>query len=479
MTLSSLGPVDAIVVGSGPNGLSAAIEIARAGRRVVVFEAHETIGGGARTAELTLPGFRHDICSAVYPFAVASPFFRSLPLREMGLTWIESPAALVHPSDRGTAVVTRSIQETAATLGRDAEAYSKLFEPLVRDWPRLEAAVMTPLALPRHPLRQARFGWNAMRSATGLAEGRFQSEPARGLLAGLAAHSMLALDQPLTAGVGLTLGTLAHAVGWPIPRGGAQAISDALGAYLKSLGGRIVTGVRVRSLDDLPPARAVLCDLSPKPMLELAGDRFPASYRSSLGRYRYGAAAFKVDWALDTPIPWATPECGKAACMHLGGDLSEIEVSERQVSKGAPPDHPFVILAQPTLFDPSRAPAGKHIAWAYCHVPNGSECDMTSRIEDQIERFAPGFRGRILARHVMSPMVIERHNPNFVGGDIGSGAVDWRQFFTRPGPRLYSTPARGVYLCSAATPPGVGVHGMCGYLAARRALKKELRQGAT
>lgn len=467
--------VDAIVIGSGPNGLAAAVEVARTGRNVVVFEAKESVGGGARTAESTLPGFRHDVCSTVFPFAAASRFFLSTPLERFGLRWIESPSPLAHPLDDGAAVLERSIAHTAERLGQDRRAYRSLFEPLARDWPLLEELVMSPPRVPRHPVAQLRFARRAVRSATALADRDFRGSEAKALFAGIAAHGMLPLDRALTAGVGLTLQTLAHAVGWPIPRGGAQAISDALAAYLRSLGGRIVTGVRIDSLEGLPPASAVFCDLSPAPLLRIAGDAFPPSYRRSLESYRYGAAAFKMDWALSEPIPWRTAECAQSATVHLGGDFSEIADAEALVGAKKIPDRPFVILSQPTLFDRTRAPAGKHVAWAYCHVPNGSSANMADRIERQVERFAPGFRDCILARRATSPAEIAAYNPNFAGGDIGSGAVDWKQFFLRPNRRLYTTPARGVYICSAATPPGVGVHGMCGFWAARRALRRELK----
>ena len=462
---------DAVVVGSGPNGLAAAIEIARAGRSVAVYEAEDTIGGGARTKELTLPGFRHDVCSAVHPFAVASPFFRSLPLEDFGLRWIESPAALAHPIGENAAMVRRSLDETAKALAPDAEAYRTLLGPYIRDWPKIEAAVMGPLGWPRHPVAQAKFGMRALRSAASVA-GRFRGAPARALFAGIAAHGMLPLESPLTAGIALSLGALAHLVGWPMPQGGAQAISDALAAYLRSLGGQIITGARIGSFAEVPAARAILFDLSPKPLLQIAGDRFPPAYRSSLERYRYGPGAFKLDWALSGPIPWRAPACSEAATIHLGGTFEEIALAERQVAQGSAPASPFVLLSQPTLFDPTRAPAGKHIAWAYCHVPNGSTQDMTEPVENQIEQYAPGFRDLILARSVMGTREIETHNANFVGGDIGSGSVEWRQFFARPTRRLYSTPAKGIYICSASTPPGVGVHGMCGYHAARRALRE-------
>jgi phytoene dehydrogenase-like protein len=453
--------------------LSAAIVLAQAGCKVLVIEAEPTIGGGARSAELTMPGFRHDVCSAVYPFAAASPFFRSLPLDRYGLEWIEPPAAVAHPFDNGTAaLLVRSVQGTARRLGRDAGAYERLMAPLVADWPRLEAAVLGPLRWPRHPLVLARFGLHALRSASAVIRRLFRTEDARALLAGASAHGMMPLDKLLTAGVGMTLGLMGHLVGWPVPRGGAQRICDALAAYLRSLGGDIVTGTRVRSANDLPDARAVLFDLSPRPLLSIAAKRFPYWYRRKLARYRYGPAAFKVDWALDAPIPWRSAECVEAATVHLGGRLDEIERVEREPWEGRHAARPFVILAQPTLFDPSRAPDGRHTAWAYCHVPNGSRFDMLPRIEAQIERFAPGFRDRVLARHVMPPEEVERHNANLVGGDIASGVPDIRQFFTRPTARTYSTPVKGWYICSASTPPGVGVHGMCGYFAARLALKE-------
>lgn len=437
---------DAIVVGSGPNGLAAAIVLAEAGWRATVFEAEPVAGGGVRSAELTLPGFIHDVCSAVFPLAAASPFFRTLPLAKHGLEWIESPAALAHPFDDGT----------AETLGRESA-------PLVPAWQRIERSVLGPLAWPRHSLAFARFGLSALRPASGLVRARFRDERARALFAGLAAHSGLPLEEPLTAGVGLVLGALAQSTGWPLPRGGAQSLAGALASHLQSLGGEIVTGTRVGSLGELPRTRATLCDLSPKPLLEIAGRLLPPGYRRKLERYRYGPGAFKVDWALDAPIPWTAAACARGATVHLGGTLAEIAAAEREVRDGACPERPFVILAQPSLFDATRAPAGKHTAWAYCHVPNGSRFDMLERIENQVERFAPGFRGRILARSVMGPAAMERHNPNFAGGDIAAGAIRLR----RP---AYATPVRGLYICSAATPPGPGVHGMCGYHAARRAL---------
>lgn len=466
---------DAIVIGSGPNGLAAAIVLARAGRRVAVYEAQPTIGGGVRSAELTLPGFTHDLCSAVHPFAAASPVFRSIPLHDFGLEWIDPPYAVAHPFDDGTAaIVERDVERTAARLGSDAAAYRTLVGSTVRDWPRLESTILGPLRLPRHPIAAARFGLDALRPAAAVARRAFSGRDARALLAGIAAHGMLPLDRRPSAGVGLVLGSLAHVVGWVIPRGGAQRLTDALAAYLRSLGGEIVTGAEVRSIDDLPPARAILCDLSPRPLLRIAGHRFPDGYRRLLETYRYGMGVFKVDWALDAPIPWRAAECGRAGTVHVGGTIDEIAAGERDAWSGRPAERPFVLLTQPSVFDPSRAPAGKHTAWAYCHVPHGSTADMVDRIESQIERFAPGFRARVLARSVMTPADLERRNANLVGGDIAAGVTDLGQLFARPTWRWYSTPVRGLYLCSASTPPGVGVHGMCGYFAAQRALRETL-----
>jgi phytoene dehydrogenase-like protein len=466
---------DAVVVGSGPNGLAAAITLAQEGLSLLVLEAAETIGGGARSAELTLPGFIHDVCSAVHPLAAGSPFFRTLPLAENGLEWIHPPAPLAHPFDDGTAaMLERSVEATGETLGRDATAYRKLMAPLVADWDKLAIDLLGPLRLPpRHPLALARFGWHAISSARGLAERLFEDERARALFGGMAAHSMIPLDQPPTAAFGLVIGLLGHAVGWPLPRGGSQRLTDALAYYLRSLGGEVVTGVHVQSLDELPPAGAVLCDVTPRQLVRIAGQRLPAGYRHKLAGYRYGPGVFKVDWALDGPIPWQATECTRAGTLHLGGTLEEMAAAERVVWRGEHPEKPYVLVVQPSLFDATRAPAGKHTAWAYCHVPHASTFDMTERIEAQIERFAPGFRDLILARSVKSAVAMERYNPNCIGGDINGGVQDLGQLFTRPVFRLvpYSTPLKGLYICSSSTPPGGGVHGMCGYFAAQAALR--------
>ena len=467
---------DAIVVGAGPNGLSAAVALAQAGRRVIVYEALERAGGGASSAELTLPGFTHDVCSAVHPAAVASPFLRTLPLGRHGLTWIQPRAEVAHPLHDGPAAIAwRSRDETARDLGADAGAYHGLFDQIVDAWPKILPSVLGGPGVPPHPLALARFGLRALTSAEARAARTFTTARARALLAGMAGHAMLPLDTFPSGAVALIFTALAHTSGWPFPQGGAQRLADALVSLLRSLGGDVVTGTRVENVDDLPRARAILFDLSPRPLLRIAGHRFPEAFRRALERYRYGMAAFKVDWALDGPIPWRDPRVADAGTVHVGGTVAEIAGSERAAWNGGHPDRPFVLLAQPTLFDPSRAPAGRHVAWGYCHVPRGSTVDMLPRIEAQIERFAPGFRDHILARHVMTPADFERRNPSLVGGDIGMGVMDWRQLFTRPTWRLYRTPAPDLYICSASTPPGMGVHGMCGYLAAQAALRGSLR----
>lgn len=465
----------AVVVGSGPNGLAAAIEIARrSALPVTLIEGAERIGGGMRSAELTLPGFVHDICSAIHPLGVGSPFFSSLPLADYGLRWIHPPAPLAHPFDDGTAaLLERSVDATGATLGEDAGAYERLMAPLVADWPQLAEEILSPPHLPRHPVMLARFGMPALRSAAGLARQIFRGQRARALFAGLAAHSLLPLERPVSAAFGLVLGLAGHAAGWPLPEGGAQRLADALATCLEHLGGEIVTGRPIASLEEVAGARLVLLDVTPRQLLEMAGPRLGALYRRHLGRFRYGSGVFKIDWALNGPIPWRAPACARAGTVHLGGTLEEIAAGERAIWQGRHPAKPFVLLAQQSLFDPSRAPAGKHTGWAYCHVPNGSRFDMTERIESQVERFAPGFRSLILARHVRCAAELEVYNPNFIGGDINGGVQDLGQLFTRPvlRPNPYATGVPGLFLCSASTPPGGGVHGMCGYHAARAALR--------
>lgn len=467
--------MDAIVIGAGPNGLAAAIELARSGRSVRLYEANPTVGGGARSAELTLPGFIHDVCSAVHPLAAGSAFFSALPLARYGLEFIHSPIALAHPFDDGTAaILDRSIQTTSENLGRDGAAYRDLVTPLVEHWQELSNDILGPPRFPRHPFVAARFGIHAIRPAKAFAESRFKEDKTRALFAGMAAHSFLSLDQAATASFGLVLGLLGHAYGWPIPKGGSQNISNALAAHFQDLGGEIVTNQRVESLSDLPRAKAILCDLTPRQVLQIAGNSLPAGFRRKLSRYRYGPAAFKLDWALSAPVPWRSPECSKALTVHIGGSFAEILTSEKLVNSGQHAEKPFIILCQPTLFDPSRAPLGKHTLWAYCHVPNGSQVDMSEKIETQIERFAPGFRDCILARSVITPAKFEQNNANLIGGDVNGGSQHLAQMFTRPTARLYSTPADGLYICSSSTPPGGGVHGLCGYNAARVALRKSL-----
>jgi phytoene dehydrogenase-like protein len=460
------------VVGAGPNGLSAAITLARAGRSVVVFEQSDRAGGGLRTAALTLPGFVHDVCSSVYPFGLASPFFRSLPLQSLGVEWAHPPTPLAHPLDgREAVVISKSVAETAAALGDDGLAYTRLFAPLVERWPALVDDVMKPLGVPRQPVLYARFSLGAIRSANELATKQFRGARARAAFAGLAAHSTLALDRRPSASVGLLLGALAHAVGWPFVKGGASRLADALAAQLTSLGGAIVTGHTVNSIDTLPAATSVLCDVTPKQLIAMAGGRLPPSYRAALARYRYGPGVFKVDWALSDAIPWRASECSSAGTVHVGGSLEEIAQAEAAPWMNRIAERPFLIVTQPTVADRSRATNGRHVAWGYCHVPNGSAVDMTERIEAQIERYAPGFRDTILARHAAGPAALERGNPNLVGGDIGGGAFVLRQLFMRPTWRAYRTPVAGLYICSSSTPPGGGVHGMCGYHAAQAVLR--------
>ncbi len=445
---------DAVVIGSGPNGLAAAITLAKAGLSVVIYEAHATVGGGMRSEELTLPGYVHDVCSAIHPLALSSPFFHTLPLE---IEWIHPPTPLAHPHDDGTAVLLEnSLELTAKNLGNDGDAYTKLMEPLVKNWEKLAPEILAPLHLPRHPWLLSRFGWYGLKPAEKLWNQQFKEERARSLFAGLAAHSMMPLDRRLTSAFGLVLSIQAHHNGWPLPKGGSQTIADTLATYFKSLGGKIVTNTKIETL---PDAKIVMCDTSPKQLMKLA--QFPEKYKRKLENFRYGQGVFKLDWALSDPIPWKAKEAKEAGTLHIGGTAEEIARCEKQVWENIHPEKPFVILSQPTLFDPTRAPRGKHTAWAYCHVPAHSDVDMTEQIENQIERFAPGFKECILARSKRTTTQIEQYNPNYVGGDINSGV---ETFFP------YKTPLKGVYLCSASTPPGGGVHGICGFISAKQAL---------
>jgi phytoene dehydrogenase-like protein len=463
----------ACIIGAGPNGLAAAIVLAQAGVRVEVLEAEPTPGGGVRTLELTLPGFRHDFGSAIYPLGAGSPFFSSLALSDYGLEWIHSPATLAHPLDDGTAVMLeRDLDEAINSFGVDGAAWDKLMRPFVERWSEFAPEILRPVSfMPRHPWLMARFGMVGLRSARAVAR-RFRSERTRALFAGLAAHSFLSLDEPLSAAFAILMAVPAHAVGWPIPRGGAQAITDALCGVLSSLGGKVKNSSRVQSLSALEDYDLVLCDLTPRQLIAVGGEKLSDDYRRRLERFRYGPGAFKVDYALSAPIPWKAADCLGAASVHLGGSFEEIAASENAVRNGQHAERPFVLLAQPSLFDGSRAPLGKHTAWAYCHVPNGSKVNMLERLENQIERFAPGFRECILARRVFSPADLESMDANLVGGDIGGGVMDSRQFLFRPIWRHYATSSRNIYICSASTPPGGGVHGMCGYHAAKMALSK-------
>ncbi len=471
----SQGAYDAVVVGAGPNGLAAAIVLAGTGKSVLVLEAAPTIGGGARSAASTIPGFVHDVCSAIHPMAVASPLLRSLPLAAHGLVWIHPDAPVAHPLDGGRcALLERSLDRTAARLGADGGAYRRLMTPFVDAGPGLLDDLLGPLRLPRHPLAMARFAALGLRSATGLARRRFATDEARGLFAGLAGHANLPLDRSVTAAFALIFAVTGHAVGWPCARGGSQAIVDAMAAHLRALGGTIVTGHAVTTTRALPPARAVLFDVTPRQLARIAGGELPARFLRRLARYRYGPGVFKLDLALAAPIPWDAGDCGRAGTVHVGGTLTEIADAEAAVARGAHPERPYVLVAQQSLFDPTRAPAGRHTAWAYCHVPPGSPVDMSVPIETQIERFAPGFRDTILARSTMGPAAFERYDANYVGGDIAGGSSDLTQLFTRPVASLvpYATPNPRLFLCSSSTPPGAGVHGMCGYFAAKAALRR-------
>jgi phytoene dehydrogenase-like protein len=481
--LKSETAFDAVVVGSGPNGLAAAVRLAGEGLSVKVIEAESTIGGGTRTKELLRPGFFHDICSAIHPMAVSSPYLRTLPLDSYGLKWIHPEYPLAHPLDGGRAVMLhRNLDETAGELGVDADAYRKLYLPLVGNWEGLSGDLLAPLHLPDHPIRMGLFGLKALLPAARLA-GRFKTAEARALFGGIAAHSIMDLDKPVTSAIGLVLGAAAHAAGWPMPEGGSQMITKSMASYFESMGGVIETGCRIKKLDHLPPSEAVLFDLTPRQVLSIAGDKFSPGYRRKLEKFRYGAGVFKLDYILNSSVPWADERCGKAGTVHLGGTFGEIASAEKEMSRGGHPSKPYVLVAQQSLFDSGRTPDSRHTLWAYCHVPHGSGRDMTLEIENQIERFAPGFRDTIEEKSSITAPQFEEYNANYIGGDINGGVQDIWQLFSRPvsirhSPfRLkslfspYATELPGVYFCSASTPPGGGVHGMCGYHAAGAVLR--------
>lgn len=470
---------DAVVIGSGPNGLAAAIAIQQQGLSVLLVEAKSTIGGGMRTAELTLPGYQHDICSAIHPLGASSPFFNSLPLNNFGLEWIYPKAALAHPFDDGTAAMLYpSLTATANTLGEDREHYLRLMTPLVDDWDKISKSLLGPFAIPAAVGKAVKFGIQALKSAEQLVR-FFEGEKAKGFFAGLAAHSMLPLDKLMSASFGLVLGILGHKVNWPFPKGGANSLANALAAYFQSIGGTITTATPIRGLKHIPPAKILLFDVTPKQLLEIVGDKFPPAYRNRMEKFRYGNGVFKIDWALKEPIPFTAPLCHEAGTVHLGGTFREIENAEKSVWQNKIHPHPYVLLAQPSLFDNTRTTTGNHTAWAYCHVPSNSTHNMTEIIEQQITRFAPGFKDVILAKHIMNTQDMQYYNPNYVGGDINGGVQDLWQHFARPILRWspYTTPINNIYICSSSTPPGGGVHGMCGFHAARKALSDHFRIG--
>ncbi|MDZ7714979.1 MAG: NAD(P)/FAD-dependent oxidoreductase [Balneolaceae bacterium] len=467
--------LDAVIIGAGPNGLAAAITLAQRGLEVKVYEAKDTIGGGTRTQELTLPGFKHDVCSAIHPMAVASPFFQSLPLEEHGLQWIHPEYPLAHPLDNGEVVVLyESLEKMVDSLGADGMKYHRLMEPIVQNWNSLSKQILGPISLlPSSPIIMARFGLQAFKSAERLALNKFDNKETQALFAGLAAHSILPLSKPTTAAIGLVLGAVAHHIGWPFPKGGSHSITKAMASYFKSLGGEIETNRLITSIDELPKAKAIFFNTTPAQVLDIAGDSVPYSYAHKLNGFRYGSGAFKLDLALEEPVPWINPSCHKAATIHLGGTFEEIAQSEKAVANGKHPGKPYVLVAQQSLFDETRAPKGKHTIWAYCHVPHGSTKDMRKPILNQIERFAPGFKDLIIGQHSMNTQDLQNYNANYIGGDINGGAQDLSQLFSRPVNMFnpYHIPQTNMYISSSSTPPGGGVHGMCGYHAAQSAIK--------
>jgi phytoene dehydrogenase-like protein len=466
---------DAVIIGSGPNGLAAAIHLARQGLSVKIFEKEDTIGGGTRTRELTLPGYYHDICSAIHPLAKASPFLRSLPLESHGLEWIQPEIPVAHPLDNQPAgCLFRSLQKTITHLEQDGETYDKTVKPFLNSWDDLLPDILAPFSLlPKHPLLMGRFGLQALRSAEGFAK-RFKTDKARALFAGLAAHGIMPFDKTATAAIGLVLGIAAHTVGWPYPKGGSHHITKAMKAYFESLGGQIETGVEITSLKELPASSTILFNTTPQQVLQIAGDTLSSNYSRKLADFEYGSGVFKLDLALNEPIPWKDDLCRKAGTVHVGGTYEEIAAAESATAVGSHPEHPFVLVAQQSLFDDSRAPSGNHTCWAYCHVPNGSTKDMSDSILTQIERFAPGFRDCIIGSHAMNTKAMQAYNPNYIGGDINGGKQDISQLFTRPAGLFdpYHIPDSKMFICSSSTPPGGGVHGMSGFHAAESVLKK-------
>lgn len=465
---------DAIIIGSGPNGLAAAIRLAQQGRSVKVFEKADTIGGGTRTRELTLPGFHHDVCSAIHPMAVSSPFLRTLPLEDYGLEWIHPEIPVAHPLDnRPSGALFHSLEKTASYLGKDGETYKDLVSPFIDSWDKLTTQILAPFSfLPDHPLLLARFGLQALLPAENFAN-KFKGDQTRALFAGLAAHSLMSFKAISSSAIGLVMGVAAHTGGWPLPKGGSHSITQAMARYLESMGGEVETGAGITSLEDLPSSDTILFNTSPRQILDIAGHRLPDSYAKKLRKFKYGPGVFKVDLALNEPIPWKDPLCAKAGTVHLGGSFEEIAASEHAAANGRHSDHPYVLVAQQSLFDDTRAPDGRHTAWAYCHVPNGSTRDMTDNILNQIERFAPGFRDCIIGRYTINTHAMQAYNPNYIGGDINGGKQSISQLFTRPAGLLdpYHIPDTNLYICSASTPPGGGVHGMCGFHAAESVLK--------
>lgn len=469
---------DAVIIGSGPNGIAAGTRLAEEGLSVKLIEKSDTIGGGTRTRELTLPGYKHDVCSAIHPLAIASPYLRSLPLENYGLEWVHPEIPLAHPlDDEPAAVLYHSFHKTVESLESDGRNYSNLLEPFLRNWQGMLKDILGPLPLlPRHPLQMAKFGLLAIRNADSLAA-KFSSDRARALFAGLAAHGLLPFDYAATAAIGLVLGITGHTHGWPFPKGGSHMITDTMADYFRKLGGEIETGTEVLSYEQLPESKVVLFDITPKQILDIAGDRLPSRYVKTLEKFRYGCGVFKMDFALSEPIPWSDETCRRAGTVHVGGTYEQISVSERDADQGRHSARPFVLVAQHSLFDNTRAPGGKHTAWAYCHVPNGSDRDMTEPVIKQIERFAPGFRDCITGQHTMNTIAMEEYNPNYIGGDINGGKQDITQMFTRPAGMFnpYHIPGTNMYICSSSTPPGGGVHGMCGFHAAESALKKHFK----